>query len=88
MQKGVEIMHLPCPLTPDEQRLKGVALAAAAAEKAKIEAEKKLANEGFKERLSAVESKISDLRAEVSSCTEQRPVETREVRQYATGMVH
>jgi len=87
MEKGIEIVSLPCPMTPEEHRLKGIALANANQEKARIEAEKKLANEGFKERLSAIDSRIGELRHEVISGCEHRPTEVREVRRYQTHMV-
>lgn len=67
--------RLLCPLTDDEQRLKGHRLAQLAKQLDDVEAEKKEVARDFKDRIDGLKEQISELSEEVRSKHEWRAVE-------------
>ena len=69
---------LPCGLRGDEIQAKGEATAKMVTELAEVENEKKLANNGFKERIDALDGAIQKNSREINSKTEDREVDVEE----------
>lgn len=69
---------LPCTLTEDELRQNGLTLARLIAKHEEVESEKKLANNGFKERIDEINSSLRKISRIVADGREWRLVEVYE----------
>lgn len=69
---------LPCQLRDEEIQAKGEALGKMVQELGEVENEKKLANNGFKERIDALDGSIQKTSREINSKSEDREVEVEE----------
>lgn len=82
-----EVRMLPVKLTPEEQRERGVALAAKLGEKCDIEASMKDHAEGEKSKVKAAEKEAIRLSGIVRSGEEPREVECRWTADYETSQM-
>jgi len=81
------VKDLPCVMTDDEKRLKGIALAQAVEEKRALDAEKKEFSEEHKSRVGRVDTRIYRLSHEVTTGRETRSVDCAEYERYPAHMV-
>jgi hypothetical protein len=81
------VKDLPCAMTDDEKRLKGIALAQAVEEKRALDAEKKEWSEEHKSRVGRVDTRIFQLSHQVTTGRETRAVDCAEYERYPAHMV-
>lgn len=70
-----EVRCLPCPLTEEEQRLRGIELANHNAEYADTEAEKKQVTKDYGDKLKRINERIHELKDAVQTRVEVRDIE-------------
>lgn len=78
---------LPCQLTEEEIRLRGLRLATLRSEIGDIEIEKKAANQEFKERIESREKQCGTLVKQITSGQEYREVIIEEVKDWESQSV-
>jgi hypothetical protein len=84
---NTKIMKLRCDLTPAELQQKSMMLAEAINEHARVKAEASVRAKQFKDKLGGIQDEITELVEAIRHRSEERDVETNEIRDFDTNAV-